>query len=92
MARAIDIGRTFGRWTVTRDGDRRRDRKIMRVCRCVCSIERPVRADALVAGATVSCGCYRRDLLAARNRAQRGRKRKPLSAGVKYSSVNQVTV
>jgi hypothetical protein len=51
----------YGRWTIIGDGARRLDRKVMRICRCQCGVERLVRNDALRAGATTSCGCYRRD-------------------------------
>jgi hypothetical protein len=64
----VEIGQTFGRWTVVSHGEYVPRRGMMWLCRCQCGAIRCLRADNLKAGTTKSCRCYQRDLVAAMNR------------------------
>ncbi len=60
-------GRVFGRLTVLRDGGRHpSSRAVLWFCRCICGKECLVASAELLLGKTSSCGCFRRDSLAAR--------------------------
>lgn len=58
----IAIGDTFTNLTVT--GFSERNRYI--TCRCICGVQKDVRRDHLLTGATTSCGCRHRELSKAR--------------------------
>jgi hypothetical protein len=64
----IQVGQVFGRWTVIGPGGRSPRRGARWLCRCECGAIGNLRADNIIAGSTKSCGCYRRDQIAARNR------------------------
>lgn len=60
-------GEIFGRWTVVSQGDdyvAKNGRHYRRWnCKCSCGTERCVTENALLAGKSVSCGCYRKEQL-----------------------------
>jgi hypothetical protein len=62
------IGSTFGRWTVIEEDGRDKRGSVMWKCRCSCGTERPVLGANLTRGLSTSCGCYSRELTAARSR------------------------
>lgn len=77
----IRVGQVFGRLTVT-GGEvrpvarlsRRTTNELFIVCRCECGCARHVvRANSLRRGATVSCGCYGREVARDRMHATRAR-------------------
>lgn len=63
-------GRRFGRLTVLRPTEERRDRQIVWLCRCDCGNTTLVRTNSLTCGNTRSCGCL---LNEARSRWARSR-------------------
>ncbi|MBQ2888563.1 MAG: transcriptional regulator [Firmicutes bacterium] len=68
MAAKHDLkGKTFGRWTVLDDSilTDKGERKWW--CRCECGTERAVLERSLLYGGSLSCGCLRRDNVAAVN-------------------------
>lgn len=60
-------GRRFGRWTVLYESGRAREPRGRIVplwhCRCDCGTEKDIRAGSLVGGTSLSCGCYKYDVL-----------------------------
>ncbi len=58
---------TFGRWTVIERAGNTKGGPTMWLCRCECGAEAVVNGYSLTCGDTTSCGCYRRELLAARS-------------------------
>lgn len=58
-------GQKFGRWTVLRYAIEKPSKKAYWLCRCECGAERFVVGDSLRAGTSVSCGCYRINILMA---------------------------
>lgn len=54
------IGRKFHRLTIIADGPKHPKKKLV-VCRCDCGVEKIVSQNALIAGETKSCGCWRRE-------------------------------
>lgn len=61
-------GQTFGRWTVIEKVFADQSGAHWR-CRCSCGNESVVIANNLVRGISTSCGCYNRELISARERA-----------------------
>jgi hypothetical protein len=62
--RAVDrTGQCFGRWTVVARAPNRFDKANWR-CKCACGKESEVMAQDLVRGASLSCGCLRRETAA----------------------------
>ena len=61
-------GKKFGRWTVLYENGRLTEPRGRVVplwrCRCECGEERDIRAGTLVSGNSLSCGCYKHDMLA----------------------------
>lgn len=57
----IAIGTKFNRWTVIGEPKKPRKKTHYCMCKCDCGTERIVRVSGLVAGESVSCGCYRRE-------------------------------
>lgn len=55
------MGLMFGRLTVVGEAESRK-RKAHWRCKCSCGIEKVISADALSRGATLSCGCLKKDL------------------------------
>src|SRR5271155_2601343 len=66
MITYISIGQRFGRLTVTGLG-RNRHHKTNCICLCDCGVTTLVDAVELRRGNTRSCGCYRRERMAAKN-------------------------
>jgi hypothetical protein len=70
-------GREFGRWTVIEKGPNSDPTPSQPtggtrwLCRCACGTEKLVTSDSLRSGDSKSCGCWARELTAARNRARR---------------------
>jgi hypothetical protein len=60
-------GQRFGRLLVLGRDERPKSKRFF-VCRCDCGKETVARNDRLTGGTTSSCGCYRRDVAAARAR------------------------
>lgn len=58
-------GQKFGRWTVLRRAADKRDTYWF--CRCDCGTERSVIASGLRGGLSKSCGCLKREVVAARS-------------------------
>lgn len=56
-------GLRFGRWFVIGPSDTRGRYTKMWLCRCDCGKEKPVQGGNLKSGKTVSCGCYRNEVL-----------------------------
>jgi hypothetical protein len=68
LRRYVRPGERYGRWLVLREaGTSHRSRLV--VVRCDCGEERTVREAELARGKTRSCGCWRRDRMAALNRS-----------------------
>lgn len=68
MSRKINlINQRFGRWTVLKECEERKNKSIYWYCRCDCGVERNVRGGDLKAGKTLSCGCLQRERAAASN-------------------------
>ncbi len=61
-----ETGKTFGRWTVVEYAGRKGKKASWR-CRCECGNEKVVLGYYLRSGESSSCGCYNRDVTAARN-------------------------
>lgn len=59
------VGRRVGRWTVLRHSHMRGKHSYF-LCRCDCGTERPVMRQSLRGGNTFSCGCFMREVNAAR--------------------------
>ena len=81
---SIESGATFGNWTVL--GLSHRDPKYGRsyyLCRCKCGEERAVNLGDLNRGTHKSCGCHRRERMAALNATSAGAPAKNL-AGSKF--------
>ena len=67
------IGMRYGRWTVLARSPRPEyytGRDAWWVCRCDCGTESIVNGKNLRTGHTLSCGCYRREIM--KNRHRRG--------------------
>lgn len=63
MGKLLDLtDQKFGRLTATRLAGRDGNR-IMWECLCECGTHKLVRGSHLVSGATISCGCYRKDMM-----------------------------
>lgn len=63
MAKLVNlIGNTFGRLTVL-ERDKERKGGTYWKCICTCGQERSVLAYSLTSGATLSCGCYNREVI-----------------------------
>jgi hypothetical protein len=58
-------GQVFGRLTVTGEGVRRPSRMLFYPCRCACGKTKEIYASHLEKGMIVSCGCHRREHMAA---------------------------
>lgn len=56
-------GQVFGRLTVKARDCTRTQGKMRWLCACLCGSEKAVPGDNLIAGTTVSCGCYRKEYL-----------------------------
>lgn len=68
------IGTRFGRWLVEEQGESRyylrsdtgRLKEVrFWVCLCGCGVRRPVNEPTLIRGASVSCGCYQKEVVTA---------------------------
>lgn len=80
---SINVGETYGRWTVIGSGvpgTHNTRRKVL--CRCVCGTERLVMANSLSSGKSGSCGCYKREVDQAKGRASLLH---PIDAGDRFS-------
>jgi hypothetical protein len=67
----ISEGAVFGRWRVVAPvAPLVRLRRRYWKCRCECGAIRRLRADNLERKSTRSCGCFRRDMMAFRNRGR----------------------
>ena len=67
---ALTIGMRAGKLTITGDGGRDSAHRRRWVCTCECGTEKTVREDHLLSERVVSCGCYRRQILARRLQAR----------------------
>lgn len=60
-------GQKFGRWTVLYENGRLKEPRGRLVplwhCRCECGTERDLRAGTLKSGSSLSCGCYKAEIL-----------------------------
>jgi hypothetical protein len=65
----IKVGHVFGRWEVIAPGGIAPRHGPTWIVRCECGEVRTRRGDNLRSGGSRSCGCLKRDLVAARNRA-----------------------
>lgn len=66
LTKRCQIGERIGRWTVIADaGTAAPDKRHVWLCRCDCGVERIVRQASLrsINRPSLSCGCYRDDLL-----------------------------
>lgn len=54
------LGRVFGRLTVVSEAESK-GRKAQWVCQCSCGVLKVVGADAMTRGATLSCGCLKKE-------------------------------
>lgn len=62
--RPIDLtGKTFGRLTVIGRAENGKSNNCQWLCRCACGSEKIIASTALRQGRTVSCGCYRKEIL-----------------------------
>lgn len=64
------VGQTFGRWTVLHEGEYSYTPKGRRIkmwfCLCECGTSKNVSEASLVQNKSISCGCYRKEQLAAK--------------------------
>lgn len=65
------VGRRFGRLLVTAVDGADQYRRTYYLAECDCGRTTTVRADCLLSGSTVSCGCWRRGLIARPTRVAR---------------------
>lgn len=76
MSRTVEmVGKTFGRWKVlSRSGSTSRGQATWR-CECACGVNSVVRGADLRNGTSVSCGCYREEVVTTHGQfiGQRGR-------------------
>lgn len=56
------VGRTYGRFTVIREGGRTNHGNVKWVCKCSCGNIVEVAGGSLRNGLTKSCGCYQKDM------------------------------
>lgn len=56
-------GRRFGRLRVLRFAEIRNHHNARWLCKCACGVEKIVAGNALCSGATLSCGCLRREVM-----------------------------
>lgn len=64
MGTKVDLrGQRFGRLTVIRESKERLNGGVAWLCRCDCGNEVIVRSNSLRRGATMSCGCYNKDVI-----------------------------
>jgi hypothetical protein len=61
------IDRVFGRWTVIGSAEKAKSGSRRWMCRCTCGSEKPVYERYLIAEASTSCGCFRKELLLEKN-------------------------
>lgn len=66
-------GRRFGRLVVIEKAERSGGKTVWR-CKCDCGEYRNVRRPYLIKGEQVSCGCYKNELVVARNKKRKGTK------------------
>ena len=72
QGKKIDItGKRFGRLVAIEEAYRIKEKTYWK-CRCDCGQEVAICKSSLLYGQTRSCGCLKRELLIARNRAKRG--------------------
>ena len=70
----IDLsGQMFGRLKVLNLNGRSANRQTLWRCRCECGNQVTVRRDALIDGATGSCGCLHHEIVTKHNHANKGR-------------------
>jgi hypothetical protein len=63
------LGQVFGRWTVIAfDESVKAYEKSRWICKCECGVEKSVLQDSLLAGRSLSCGCYEYELTSIRSR------------------------
>lgn len=65
-------GLRFGRLTVIRETDERRNKAIVWECRCDCGNTTFVRGGCLQSGSTKSCGCFRKEILTKQQNKKNG--------------------
>jgi hypothetical protein len=70
------VGEVFGRLTILQEIPPSGNQRRKMVCRCTCSKTLTVLASGLRTGNTRSCGCLRREMVAAKNYKHGARKRK----------------
>lgn len=70
MARKIDLlGMVFNRWTVIKEADKEKESdKLKWVCKCECGNVSKVPSTYLTKGKSKSCGCYKGEVTAMRNK------------------------
>lgn len=59
-------GQRFGRLIIIREIEEQPPFRII-LCRCDCGVEIPVRLNSLRTGNTTSCGCFRKEVVSAKN-------------------------
>lgn len=67
MKLKIEPGIKYNRWTVLKQAGKDKFRNIIWLCRCECGQERNVRGIYLLDNRSVSCGCYKNELIANRS-------------------------
>lgn len=66
MGKALDLtGQRFGRWAVTGQAENDKHHKTQWHCQCTCGASGIVASASLVQGKSTSCGCLRRESIAA---------------------------
>ena len=69
MSKRDLTGQRFGRWVVLREGTTRKNKRNENlyywVCKCDCGTEREIGEHSLIYGQSSSCGCLRRERIAA---------------------------
>lgn len=81
--RQIKAGECFGKWTALKDGEYTPGLQMVD-CRCDCGTERSVSSSNLRGRKIPSCGCMRRDSIAARCR-------RPILAGERFGRLTTVS-
>ncbi len=73
LKRTLDMtGQKFGRFTVLSKSETRgAGRQVKWECECECGNTRTILGASLRSGATVSCGCFQREMMKQRNAAKR---------------------
>ena len=73
MPKLIDLtGKRFGRWTVIRKADVKKDNRTTWLCKCDCGNEQTITGTNLIRGLTKSCGCLKKEIITKHGHNRKG--------------------